>query len=79
MTIAPGTWEYQLNIFLISPLKPMLWVLITSDSANASNEYPQHRFSWRNKKKYHYFMAEKSALSGVIEYCSILTFAMLNK
>ena len=37
--------EYQVNIFLISPQKCMLWVLIRS----ASSEYPQHMFSWRNK------------------------------
>ena len=24
----------------------------------ASNEYTQHKFSWKNKKKYEYFLAE---------------------
>ena len=28
----------------------MLWVLIRSASTGGSNEYPQHMFSWRNKK-----------------------------
>ena len=40
---------YQENIFLIS--------------RGASNEYPQHMFLLRNKKKYRYFLVEKSALS----------------
>ena len=26
----------------------------------ASNEYPQHMFSWRNKKKYQHFLVEKA-------------------
>ena len=29
-----------------------------------SNEYPEHRFSWRNKKKISIFGCKKSALSG---------------
>ena len=39
-------------IFLISQRKHMLWALIRSASASASNEYPQHMllcFLWRNK------------------------------
>ena len=37
------------DIFLISPRKLMLWVLICSACRGTSNEYPQHTFSWRNK------------------------------
>ena len=40
----------------------MLWVLIRSASQGASNEYPQYRFSWRNKKN----INEKIALSGAV-------------
>ena len=35
----------SIYIFLISPQKHRLWVLIRSAS------YPQHMFLWRNKKK----------------------------
>ena len=35
------------DIFLICPRKHMLWVLI---GAGASNGFPQHMFSWTNKK-----------------------------
>ena len=45
---------YQVNIFLISPRKHMLWVLIRSPSPRPSNEYTQHTFSWRNEEKYQY-------------------------
>ena len=49
-------------IFLISPRKHMLWVLIRSASARrgASNEYPQHMFSWRNKKNINTFGLKKA-------------------
>ena len=40
---------YQVNIFLISPQKHMLWVLIKRAKPN---EYPQHMFLWRNKNIY---------------------------
>ena len=56
------------NIFLISPRKHMLWVLIGSASPprrGASNEYPQHMFSWRNKKNINTFGMKKSALTSV--------------
>ena len=46
---------YQVYIFLISPQKQMLWVLIRSAS---SNDYPQHMFSWRNKKNINTFGLE---------------------
>ena len=39
------------HIFLISPQKHMLWVLIRSASAN---EYPRRMFLWRNKRYQHF-------------------------
>ena len=40
----------------------MLWLLIRS----ASNEYPQHMFSWRNKKNMKAFSWKRETLSGAI-------------
>ena len=37
----------------------MLWVLIRSARRGASNEYPQHMFSWRNKKDISIFRMKK--------------------
>ena len=47
-------------------IKHMLWVLIRMPSVMRSDEYPQHMFLWRNKKKYQYLLVEKSALSGAL-------------
>ena len=55
---------YQISILLVCPRKHMLWVLIRSalpvhenmcysleaPRRGSSNEYPQHMFSWTNKK-----------------------------
>ena len=49
----------QVNICLISAQKHMLRVLIRNASV-ASNEYPQHMFSYRNKKKYQYILSDPS-------------------
>ena len=38
-----------MDIFLISPWKHMLWYS-GAPGQGISNEYPQHMFSWRNKK-----------------------------
>ena len=38
----------------------MLWVLIRSASGGASNEYPQHMFSWINKKDISIFRMKKA-------------------
>ena len=40
----------SIDIFLSSPRKHMLWYLLEAPLWGASNEYPQHMFSWRNKK-----------------------------
>ena len=36
----------------------MLWYSLEAPLWGASNEYPQHMFSWRNEKKYKYFWVE---------------------
>ena len=41
----------------------MFWVLIEVPHRGASNEYPQNMFVLKNKKKYRYFLVEKSTLS----------------
>ena len=48
---------YHVNIFLISPWKHMLWVFIRG----ASNEYPQHMFSWRHKENIDTFWLKKAS------------------
>ena len=50
---------------LISPRKHMLWVLIRNTSSRHFNEYPQHIFSWRNKKK---CLSENPLFKGY-DYC----------
>ena len=42
-------------------------VLIRSALVGASNEYPQHMFSWRNKKNIN-TLIEKSALTSAMAY-----------
>ena len=46
---------YQMNTFLISPQKHMLWVLIRS---------AQHMFSWRNKKNLNTFGWKKHLIKS---------------
>ena len=50
---APAKRSIQKVTFLISTPIDMLWVLIRSAllRQGTSNEYPQHLFLWRNKKK----------------------------
>ena len=38
----------------------------------ASNEYPQHMFPWRNKKKYQYILAGKKYLYNIWSYIFFL-------
>ena len=50
----------------------MLWVLLEAPRRGASNEYPQHMFSWRNKKNINTFglKKKKSALTSAMnELC----------
>ena len=49
---------YQVNSFLISRRKHILWVIIRS--RGASNEYPHHMFLSRNKKNIDTFWLEKA-------------------
>ena len=51
---------YPVNIFLISPQKHMLWYSLEAPRRGASNEYPQHMFSWRNKKNINTFGLKKA-------------------
>ena len=51
---------YPHNIFLISPQKHMLWYSLEAPRRGASNEYPQHMFSWRNKKDISIFRMKKA-------------------
>ena len=37
----------------------MLWYSL--EARGASNEYPQHMFLWRNKKKYQYLSVDEAA------------------
>ena len=48
--IAPNKRGIQIYIFLISPQKHMLWYSLEAPRWGASNEYPQHMFSWRKKE-----------------------------
>ena len=41
----------------------MMGYSLEAPRRGASNEYPQRMFSLRNRKKYRYFLVEKSALS----------------
>ena len=43
----------------------MLWYSLEAPRRGASNKY-HNTFLWRNKKKYLYFFAEESTLSGTI-------------
>ena len=49
----------HLLFFLISPRKHILWGSTEVPRQGASNEYPRHIFSWRNKKKYVFFFQLK--------------------
>ena len=52
---------YPVNIFLISPQKH-----VVGTRGGASNEYPQHMFSRRNKKNINTFGLKKSALTSAV-------------
>ena len=55
--------QVHVNIFLISPWKHMLWVLIRRPHWVTSNEQWQYIFSWRNKKITE-LMTDKKNTSG---------------
>ena len=58
----------------------MLWVLIRS--LGASNEYPQHMFLWKNKKKYPRIITKFSSVTNPLMclfYSSALGAAALNR
>ena len=57
--IAPNKRGSQLIFFLLLH-KNMLLYSLEASHWGASNEYQQHKFSWRNKKKYQYFSVGKN-------------------
>ena len=57
--IATDKRRYPHNIFLISQQKHMLWYSLEVPHQGASNEYPQHMFSSRNKKDISIFQMKK--------------------
>ena len=57
----PDKGGYLVNIF-ISPQKHMLWYSLEAPWQGTSNEYPQHMFSWRNKKNTNNFGLKKAPL-----------------
>ena len=52
--------EYQLNSFLITRQKHMLWYSLEAPHRGASNEYPQHKFLSRNNKNIDIFWRKKA-------------------
>ena len=54
---------YQVIFFLFLHKNVCCGYSLEAPHQGTSNEYPQHMFSWRNKKKYQYFWTEKSILS----------------
>ena len=59
--IAPDKRGYPHNIFLISPKNICCGYSLEVSQQGTSNEYPQHMFSWRNKKNT--FWLKKNTLS----------------
>ena len=76
---------YLVNIFLISPyvvgthMKRLLPPPPPPPPPppGASNEYPQHTFSWRNKKNINTFGLKKSALASAMDLIHILIKSQL--
>ena len=84
LLVIPDKRGYPQIIFLISPWKHMLWVLIRSAWWGTSNEYPQLMFICRNKKKISTFFGwKKKAHTWSYVYlhnCEIcITFAVFLK
>ena len=67
---------YQVNIFLISPQKTYIVDThekrLSASMWGTSNTYPQHMFSWRNKKKIIYFWIEKSIVPRAMDLSEAL-------
>ena len=59
VSIATDKRGYPHNMFLISLQKHMLWYSLEAPRQGASIEYPQHMFSWRNKKDISIFRMKK--------------------
>ena len=61
-------YRYQVNIFLLSPQKTYVVGTHSVPHKGASNEYPEHTFSWRNKKNINTFGLKKCILSGPMKH-----------
>ena len=56
---------YQINIFLLFLYKNVCCgYLLEAPRRGASNEYPQHMFSWRNKKTVNTFGSKKHLIKS---------------
>ena len=67
---------YPVNNLLISPRKHMLWYSLEAPRRGASNEYPQHIFSLRNKKNINTFGLKKSGLTRAMATTFVTTLHM---
>ena len=61
--IDPDKNGYLVNIFSSFSMKTCCGYSLEAFPQGASNEYPQHMFSWRNKKNINTFELKKSSLS----------------
>ena len=71
---APDKVLFQLKIidfFFISLQKHMLWYSLEVPHWGTSNEYPQHMFSWRNKKNVFFFVFFFLYIPSYLELCTI--------
>ena len=55
---------YQINSFLISPWKHLLWYSLEEPRLGASKEYPQNIFLWRNTKNINTFGLKKHLIKS---------------
>ena len=68
---------YQVNSFLISQQKHMLWYSLEAPHRGASNEYPQHMFLLCNKKNIDTSMLKKAPYQELcIEHPSLYQLTM---
>ena len=68
MSIGLDKSGYQVNIFLIFPQNICCGYSLEAPRRGASNEYPQHMFSWRNKKNINTIGLKNRALTRAMNY-----------
>ena len=56
----------------------MLWYSLEAPRRGASNEYPQHMFSWRNKKNISTFGLKKSVLTSAMTAADVKLLPVLH-